>query len=124
MVEVIDDRVMHPVVSNDIPEPAQEEGAIEVTYEMLGDLLQRFHDHTVEILVYRVQVIESIQRDQRHMIVVTGQQCVVLLKRNGELEQDNTRLRGTLDVTSLRHVLGGTEATVLRLFHDCSSIDL
>ncbi|GKF07197.1 hypothetical protein Tco_0041421, partial [Tanacetum coccineum] len=64
MVEVRDDRVTHPVVSDDIPKPAQEEGAIEVTYEMLGDLVQRFHDHTVEIPVHRVHVIESIQRDQ------------------------------------------------------------
>ncbi|GJV08568.1 putative reverse transcriptase domain-containing protein [Tanacetum coccineum] len=65
-VVVRDDRVTHPMVSNDIPEPAQDEGAI-----------------------------ESIQRDQRHMIVVTGQQCAVLSKRTSELEWDNTRLRGT-----------------------------
>ncbi|GKG56486.1 hypothetical protein Tco_0579810, partial [Tanacetum coccineum] len=32
----------------DIPEPAQE-GAVEVTYETLGDLVQRFHDHTQAI---------------------------------------------------------------------------
>ncbi|GKE12227.1 putative reverse transcriptase domain-containing protein, partial [Tanacetum coccineum] len=50
-----------------------EEGAIEGTYETLGDLVQRFHDHTVEIPDHRVQ-----------------------------LERDNTRLRGTLDVTSQR----------------------
>ncbi|GKB65386.1 hypothetical protein Tco_0921572, partial [Tanacetum coccineum] len=44
------DRVTYPVVANDIPEPAQE-GAIKVTYETLGDLVQRFHDHTEEIPV-------------------------------------------------------------------------
>ncbi|GJU72574.1 hypothetical protein Tco_1263979 [Tanacetum coccineum] len=60
-VEVRVDRVTHPVVADDIPEPAQE-GAVEVTYETLGDLVQRFHDHTEEILVHRVQVIESVQR--------------------------------------------------------------
>ncbi|GJS73412.1 hypothetical protein Tco_0706253 [Tanacetum coccineum] len=102
MVEVRDDRVTHLVVSDDIPKPAQEEGAIEVTYETLGDLVQRFHDHTVEIPVHRVHVIESIQRDQGHMIVATGQQSVVLLERISELERDNTRLRGTLDVASQR----------------------
>ncbi|GJT14905.1 hypothetical protein Tco_0873611 [Tanacetum coccineum] len=37
-----------------------EEGAVEVTYETLGDLVQRFHDHTKEIPVHRVQVIESV----------------------------------------------------------------
>nr|GEY08454.1 hypothetical protein [Tanacetum cinerariifolium] len=48
------DRVTHPVIADDIPEPAQEEGAVEVMYETLGDLVQRLHDHTVEIPVHRV----------------------------------------------------------------------
>ncbi|GJV09414.1 hypothetical protein Tco_1347070 [Tanacetum coccineum] len=89
------DRVTHLVVSNDIPEPAQEERAIDGTYETLGDLVQRFHDHTVEIPVHRVQVIDSIQRDQGHRIVATGQQSAVLLERISELERDNIRLKGT-----------------------------
>ncbi|GJV70793.1 hypothetical protein Tco_1490788 [Tanacetum coccineum] len=50
LVEVRLDRVTHLVVADDIPEPAQEE----VTYETLGDLVQRFHDHTKEIPVPRV----------------------------------------------------------------------
>ncbi|GJR81868.1 hypothetical protein Tco_0152653 [Tanacetum coccineum] len=93
-VEVRDDRVTHPVVSDDIPEPAQEERAIEVTYETLGEFVQRFHDHTMEIPIHRVQIIESIQRDQGHMIVATGQQSAVLSERISELERDNMRLRG------------------------------
>ncbi|GKF37512.1 hypothetical protein Tco_0114270, partial [Tanacetum coccineum] len=101
-VVVSDDRVTHPVVPDDIPEPAQEEGAVEVTYETLGDLVQRFHDHTVEIPVHRVQVIESIQRDQGHRIVASSQQGTVMSERISELERDNTRLRGMLDVASQR----------------------
>ncbi|GKB30510.1 hypothetical protein Tco_0869911 [Tanacetum coccineum] len=58
-VEVRVDRVTHPVVADDILEPAQE-GALEVTYETLGDLAQRFHDHTKEIPVHRIQAIESV----------------------------------------------------------------
>ncbi|GKE16843.1 hypothetical protein Tco_1424420, partial [Tanacetum coccineum] len=54
--------------------PAQEEGVVEVTYETLGDLVQRFHDHIKEILVYRVQAIESVQKDQGHRIRVTQSQ--------------------------------------------------
>ncbi|GJS47127.1 hypothetical protein Tco_0597248 [Tanacetum coccineum] len=50
-IEVRVERVMHPEMPEDIPEPAQE-GAVEVTYETLGDLVQRFHDHT-EFIVYR-----------------------------------------------------------------------
>nr|GEY52073.1 hypothetical protein [Tanacetum cinerariifolium] len=51
LVEVRVNRVTHPVVSDDIPELTQE-GAVEVTYKTLGDLVQRFHDNTVEIVGY------------------------------------------------------------------------
>nr|GEV50378.1 putative reverse transcriptase domain-containing protein [Tanacetum cinerariifolium] len=47
----IDARV---VVEADIPEPARE-GAVEVTYKTLGDLVQRLHDHTEAIPVHCVQ---------------------------------------------------------------------
>ncbi|GJR21998.1 hypothetical protein Tco_0970525 [Tanacetum coccineum] len=70
LVEVRVDRVTHPVVAEDIPEPAQE-GAVEVMYETLGDLVQRFHDHTEEIPVSRVQRVARSQhrelRVQREM---------------------------------------------------------
>nr|GEX13389.1 reverse transcriptase domain-containing protein [Tanacetum cinerariifolium] len=67
-VKVRVDKVTHLVIADDIPEPAHEEGAVEVTYETLGDLIQRVHDHTEEISVHRVQAIESIERDQGHII--------------------------------------------------------
>nr|GFD04037.1 hypothetical protein [Tanacetum cinerariifolium] len=38
--ETRDERVTHPTMPEDIPEPAQE-GAAEVTYETLRDLVQR-----------------------------------------------------------------------------------
>nr|GEY72633.1 hypothetical protein [Tanacetum cinerariifolium] len=69
-------RVTHPAVPDDIPKPAQEEGAIEGTCETLGDMV--------------------------HKTVTTCQQSVVLSKRISQLERDNTRLRGTLDVASQR----------------------
>ncbi|GJV72148.1 putative reverse transcriptase domain-containing protein, partial [Tanacetum coccineum] len=100
-VKVRVDRVTHPVIADDIPEPAQE-GAVEVTYEALGDLVQRFHDHTVAILVHHVQVIESVQRDQGHMIVAIRQQSTSMLGRIRELERDNKRLRDIVDVASQR----------------------
>ncbi|GJS19909.1 hypothetical protein Tco_0448541 [Tanacetum coccineum] len=95
--EVRVDRVTHPVVPEDIIKPAQE-GAVEVTYETLGDLVQRFHDHTEEIPVRHVQVIESVQRDQGHMIVATGQQSADMLERIREMERDNKILRHMMDV--------------------------
>ncbi|GJV17607.1 reverse transcriptase domain-containing protein [Tanacetum coccineum] len=72
LVEVRLDRVTHLVVADDIPEPAQEE----VTYETLGDLVQR--------------------------IVATGQQSADMSERIGELERDNMRLRDMMDVASQR----------------------
>ncbi|GKB47263.1 hypothetical protein Tco_0898016 [Tanacetum coccineum] len=95
------DRVTHPVVADDITKPAQE-GAVEVTYETLGDLVQRFHDHTEEIPVRRIQVIESVQRDQGHKIIATGHQSADILERIRELERDNRRLRDIVDVESQR----------------------
>ncbi|GKD24634.1 hypothetical protein Tco_1230848 [Tanacetum coccineum] len=99
--EVRVDRATHPVIADDIPEPAQE-GAIEVTYETLGDLVQRFHDHTKEIPVHRIQAIESVQKDQGHRIVAIGQQSADMLESIQELEQDNRRLRDIMDVKSQR----------------------
>nr|GEW11441.1 hypothetical protein [Tanacetum cinerariifolium] len=49
------ERVTHSTMPEDTPEPAQEERAVECTYETLGSLVQRFHDHTVAIPVHRVQ---------------------------------------------------------------------
>nr|GEX58611.1 putative reverse transcriptase domain-containing protein [Tanacetum cinerariifolium] len=71
LVEVRVERITHPAIQEDIPEPAQE-GAVEVTYETLGDFVQRFHNHTKAIPVHRVQ-------------------------RVAELEKDNRRLRGTME---------------------------
>ncbi|GJS61248.1 hypothetical protein Tco_0656032 [Tanacetum coccineum] len=100
-VKVRVDRVTHPVGADDIPKPVQE-GAVEVTYETLGDLVQRFHDHTEEIPVHCIQAIESVQRDQGHKIVATGQQSADMLERIGELEWDNRRLKDIVDVESQR----------------------
>ncbi|GJY08924.1 hypothetical protein Tco_0377109 [Tanacetum coccineum] len=64
------------VVETVAREEYEEHGAIEVTYVTLGDL--------------------------GHKIVATGQQSAILSERISELERDNTRLRGTLDVASQR----------------------
>ncbi|GJZ33012.1 hypothetical protein Tco_0578448 [Tanacetum coccineum] len=100
-VKVRVDRVTHLVVAKDILEPTQE-GAVEVMYETLGDLVQRFHDHTEEILVHRVQAIESFQRDQGHMIVTIGHLSANMSERIRELDRDNMTLRDMMDVASQR----------------------
>ncbi|GKB90303.1 hypothetical protein Tco_0962575 [Tanacetum coccineum] len=80
-VEVRVERVTHLAMLEDIPEPAQE-GAVEVTYETLGDLVQRFHDHT-----------EAIPIQQGHRIGGVELAVTALTERIAELERDNRRLR-------------------------------
>nr|GEY37764.1 hypothetical protein [Tanacetum cinerariifolium] len=95
------ERITPPAMPEDIPEPAQEE-AVEVMYETLRDLVQRFHDHTEAIPVHRVQVIEGVQRERGHRIVEVESEVTVLTERVDELERDNRRLRGTASVESQR----------------------
>ncbi|GJQ99702.1 hypothetical protein Tco_0522687 [Tanacetum coccineum] len=101
LVEVRVEKVTHLVMPDDILEPAHE-GAIEVTYETLGYLVQRFHDHTEAILVYSIQVIEKVQREQGHRIVRVESAVTALTEMITELERDNMRLRGTASVESQR----------------------
>ncbi|GJZ83535.1 hypothetical protein Tco_0648708 [Tanacetum coccineum] len=72
-VEVRVERVTHPVMPEDIPEPAQE-GAVEAT---------EF-------------------REQGHRIVGVESAVIALTERIAELERDNMRLRGTASVESQR----------------------
>nr|GEX95901.1 putative reverse transcriptase domain-containing protein [Tanacetum cinerariifolium] len=95
------ERITHPAMPKDISEHAQE-GAAEVTYETLGDLVQRFHDHTHAISVYRIQAIEGVQREQGHMIVGVESAVAALTGRVAELERDKKRLRGTASFESQR----------------------
>ncbi|GJW97561.1 reverse transcriptase domain-containing protein [Tanacetum coccineum] len=77
-VEVRVERVTHPVMPEDIPEPAQE-GA----WEGGGGL----RISTLEILVQR-----------GHRMVGVESAVIALTKRIAELERDNIRLRGTTSV--------------------------
>ncbi|GKE21221.1 reverse transcriptase domain-containing protein, partial [Tanacetum coccineum] len=72
------ERVTHPVMPEDIPEPAQE-GAVEATYKTWGDLIV-----------------------QGHRMVRVELAVIALTKRIAELERDNVRLRGTMSVESQR----------------------
>ncbi|GJY59302.1 hypothetical protein Tco_0459194 [Tanacetum coccineum] len=99
--EVRVERVTHPVMPDDIPEPVQE-GAVEVTYKTLGDLVRRFHDHIEAILVHRIKVIEGVQKEQGHRIFGVESAVTALTKRISKLERDNRRLRGTVSVESQR----------------------
>ncbi|GKC21723.1 hypothetical protein Tco_1023873 [Tanacetum coccineum] len=99
--EVRVERVTHPVMPEDIPEPVQE-GAVEATYETLGYLVQRFHDHTRAISVHRIQTIKGIQREQGHRMVGVKSAVIALTERIAELKRDNMRLRDTASVENQR----------------------
>ncbi|GKC89057.1 hypothetical protein Tco_1149706, partial [Tanacetum coccineum] len=60
-------------------------GPVEVRVDRVSH--PRFHDHTKEIPVHRVQAIRSVQRDQGHRIVEIGQQSADM--RWGEQEEVN-----------------------------------
>ncbi|GKA97073.1 hypothetical protein Tco_0824967 [Tanacetum coccineum] len=68
LVEVRVERVTHPAMPEDIPEPVQE-----------GE----------------VEAIEGVQREQGHRIVAVESAVTALTERVAELEKDNRRLRGT-----------------------------
>ncbi|GKE39579.1 hypothetical protein Tco_1462984 [Tanacetum coccineum] len=91
-IEVDDDVERMELMLEVIPEPAQE-GAAGSTYETLGDLVQRFHDHTQTILVHRIQVIEGVQREQGHRIVGVESTITALTEMVAELERDNKSQR-------------------------------
>ncbi|GJS10686.1 putative reverse transcriptase domain-containing protein [Tanacetum coccineum] len=78
-------------------------GLVEVRVDRVTQLTHTMFMVTYkEISVRRVQVIESVHRDQGHMIVATGQQSADMLERIRELERDNRRLRDMMDVASQR----------------------
>nr|GEV47985.1 hypothetical protein [Tanacetum cinerariifolium] len=96
------DLIPSPKRVRDIGYLADVEGAAEVTYETLGDLVQRFYDHTQAIPIHHVRVIEGVQREQGHRIVGVESAVTALTERVAELERDNRRLRGTASVESQR----------------------
>ncbi|GKA45129.1 hypothetical protein Tco_0737925, partial [Tanacetum coccineum] len=79
-----------------------EERAVEVMYETLEDLVQRFHDHTEEIPVHQ---LKRDNRRLRDIIDVVSQELP------------------DLSVGSLRLVPGGIWTTIPRLFLDYPSVD-
>nr|GEY06197.1 hypothetical protein [Tanacetum cinerariifolium] len=76
-------------------------GEVRLTRLLLRSCLDDFiKEISCETMVSKV--IESIQRDQGHRIIVTSQQGDVMSKSISELERGKTRLRGMLDVASQR----------------------
>nr|GEX64149.1 hypothetical protein [Tanacetum cinerariifolium] len=92
-VKVRVDRVTHPVVVDDILEPALK-GAVEVTYETLRDMVQRFHDHTEEIPVHRrIQELVRDNRRLRDMMDVESQRVTQFWRRELRVQRELRQIR-------------------------------
>ncbi|GKC86374.1 hypothetical protein Tco_1142091 [Tanacetum coccineum] len=83
IVEGGDDRVTHPVVSNDVQEAAQEDRVAEGTYETLGSLCR-----VVTALTERIAELERDNRSLRGIMIFEGQR-VDQLQRG--MKMPNTR---------------------------------
>nr|GEV75226.1 putative reverse transcriptase domain, ribonuclease H-like domain, aspartic peptidase domain protein [Tanacetum cinerariifolium] len=90
-VRGIDARVI--VETIDREEIKTDEGAVEVTYEALEDLVQRFHDHTEEILVYRVQAIESDNMRLRDMMDLASQRVTRSQRRELRVQTEMRQIK-------------------------------
>ncbi|GKE37452.1 hypothetical protein Tco_1460857, partial [Tanacetum coccineum] len=120
LVEVRVDRVTHPVIADDIPEPTQEKRAVEVTYKTLGDLVQRFHDHTEEIL------LERDNMRLKDMMDVVSQRVTQSQRRKWRVQREKRpiqRFKVYDHMRIARLVPGGIWATVLRLFLEYPKVD-
>ncbi|GJX13701.1 hypothetical protein Tco_0205459, partial [Tanacetum coccineum] len=69
---------------------------VKVTYETLRYLVQRFHDHTEEIPVHRIQVIETTQIQLEADQLMASEERVGLADRIMRLGQENLKVRDLL----------------------------
>ncbi|GKC81876.1 hypothetical protein Tco_1137593 [Tanacetum coccineum] len=105
LVKVRVKRVTHPVMPEDTPEPTQE-GVVEVTYETLGDLVQRFHDHTEAISVHRVQGFHEYIFDHVISMKMPNTRSGASRTREAVNEQSDRQVAGALRVRDAVRNLG------------------
>nr|GEZ81068.1 hypothetical protein [Tanacetum cinerariifolium] len=85
------------VVNKDVPDHVIADGAVKVTYETLGDLVHRFHDHTEEILVHQFR--DRVDSLRHHMALSQEEFCQIYRDRDdleGDLEDWSRLLRGVM----------------------------
>ncbi|GJZ00437.1 hypothetical protein Tco_0517866 [Tanacetum coccineum] len=103
----IDARVVVEAVDQDETETGVrgpvKEGAVEVTYETLGDLVQRFHDHTQAIPVHRIQVLMVSERGEGYMMLVESAGFALSVR-----------------IAKLRGISGGLERHVVLRIEACA----
>ncbi|GKF00410.1 hypothetical protein Tco_0023760 [Tanacetum coccineum] len=91
----VDPRV-RPIIVEDVPKHVTADGAVEITYEPLGDLIRRFHDHAEEIPVGRIADIETAHRQLEVRQLIAGGERAGLTDRVRSLvckDRNDTRRR-------------------------------
>ncbi|GKA95019.1 hypothetical protein Tco_0817057 [Tanacetum coccineum] len=109
-VEIEMNRVIEPVVVEDIAEPTSEnyhdlasvDGSREVMQMGLDVAMQELYTHMHKILVDRIMEIEAGHRQLEVESLITSGERAGLLDRVVSLERSNTRLRDTLRMESVR----------------------
>ncbi|GKB26210.1 hypothetical protein Tco_0865611, partial [Tanacetum coccineum] len=109
-VEIGMNRVIEPVVAEDIAEPTSEnyhdlasvDGSREVMQMGLDVAMQELYNHMHEILVDRIMEIEAGHRQLEVESLIASGERAGLLDRVVSLERSNTRLRDTLRMESVR----------------------
>ncbi|GKC54006.1 hypothetical protein Tco_1076751, partial [Tanacetum coccineum] len=134
-VEIMMDRVIEPVVADDIDEPTNEDYldmvSVDETREViqmgLDAALQVLYDHMQEIPVSRITDIEVGQRQLEADNMIASGERAGLLDRVASLERSNARLRGTLRMESVEvWEIGGfcREAVGLSSMMRCMDLSL
>nr|GEY19452.1 putative reverse transcriptase domain-containing protein [Tanacetum cinerariifolium] len=107
-IEIEVDPRVGPIVDEDVSGHVIANGVVEITYETLGDLVQRFHDHAEEIPVHQIQDIETAHRQLEAGQLITGGERASLSDRIRRLGRENLKVRALLCikrdwVDNLRH---------------------
>ncbi|GJR43835.1 putative reverse transcriptase domain-containing protein [Tanacetum coccineum] len=84
-------------IGEDSPKLVSADGSLEVMQRGLDVVMQELYDHMVKILIHRVRVIQSVQRDEGHRIKATSQQTAAMSKRIGTTMLAATCSRMTQD---------------------------
>ncbi|GKB34815.1 reverse transcriptase domain-containing protein [Tanacetum coccineum] len=93
MVDIEVDLRVEPTVVEDVPEHIIADGAVEITYEPLYDLIQRFHDHAKEIPVIRITDIKTARRQLEVGELIAGGERAGLTDRVKSLVLKNRKVQ-------------------------------
>ncbi|GJT65408.1 hypothetical protein Tco_1016888 [Tanacetum coccineum] len=78
-IEIRVDRVIKPVVSDDVYDSVSDDMTESADEKGLDGLMQELYDHLVEVPVQRIMDIKSVQADQGYRMFVASEQSTIML---------------------------------------------